>query len=251
MLTNQIYKPEQRGNNMTKNIKKIFILLAIDLLITLLLFLGASSFVSAADISISRVAYDYKQGSVIDIMNPCYYNGANCPVGTNCSITVYDPDNQVIVNNQPMTYGASFFNYTLPYANYSIGSYKCDMVCTYSGTSGSQRFYLDIGTGGSQSLFIILSIASIVLLILAILLKNNYIGFIASTLFILTGLYVLIYGVGNFLSDMYTTGIGWIFLGLGILFMIAAAYAAIAEGGLFYSEESDNDSLYSDTWGRP
>lgn len=208
------------------------------------------SFVSAGDISISRLAYDYKTNTVIDIKNPCYYNGNNCPVGTTCSITVYDPNNQVIINNQPMTYTPSYFNYTLPGTNYSIGSYRADMVCTYSGVSGSQSFYLDVGTGGSQNLFLILAFTSLLLLGTAIFLKNNYIGFISSTVFILTGLYSLIYGMGNLLGNMYTTAIGWVALGLGIFFMIASAYSAVAEGGLFYSEEGE-DSLYSDTWGAP
>lgn len=242
MLTNQIYKQPERRNSMAR-VMGIVIVMMFLVLITL-------TSVSAADIKISRLTYDYTVGSQIDIKNPCYYNGNNCPLTTTCSITVYNPDNAVIVNNQPMTYGGAFFNYTLPYGNYTVGSYKCDMVCTYSGVSGSQRFYLDIGTGGSQSLFIILTIGSLLLLLMAFVLKNNYIGFIASTLFILTGLYALIYGAGGFLSNMYTTAIGWIFLGLGIFFMIAAAYSAIAEGGLFYSEQGE-DSLDSDTWGAP
>lgn len=214
-------------------------------LITLTLVSAASS------ISISRLAYSYRAGAPVPIQNPCYYNGNNCPPTTSCNLTVFDPDNTVLVNNQPMTYGTTFFNYTLPNNNYTIGTYKCDMVCSYAGISGSQRFYLDIGTGGNQSLFIILSIGSLLLLLLAVVLKNNYIGFIASTLFILTGLYALIYGVGDLLGNMYTTAIGWILLGLGIFFMISAAYSSIAEGGLFYSEEKDDDNLYSDSWGTP
>lgn len=242
MLTNQIYKRPERRNSMAR----IMGLLLLGIFIVLI----GSFTVSAADISISRLAYDYKTNSVIDIKNPCYYNGANCPAGATCTITVYDPNNLVIVNNQPMTYGASYFNYTLPGTNYSIGSYRCDMVCTYSGVSGSQSFYLDVGTGGSQSLFIILALSSLLLLAVAMVLKNNYVGFICSTLFILTGLYALIYGAGNLLGNMYTTAIGWVALGLGLFFMIASAYSAIAEGGLFYSEEHE-DSLYSDTWGAP
>lgn len=247
MLTNnQIYKQSEPKKNMARVIG-IFIASLIIVLFTMTCVSAASS------ISISRLTYTYKVGSQIDIRNPCYYNGANCPPTTTCDLTVYDPENNVIINNQPMTYGGSFFNYTLPDANYSIGSYKSDMVCSYSGISGSQRFYLDIGTGGNQSLFIILSIASLLLLLVAVLLKNNYVGFISATLFIVTGLYVLIYGVGDFLGgSLYTNAIGWISLGLGLLFLIASAYSAISEGGLFGDgDEGYGDSLDSDTWGAP
>jgi len=241
MLNNQIYKQSERKNSMARIIGIM--------LIGIFIALIALSSVSAANVAISRLAYNYQVGSQIAIKNPCYYNGANCPVSTTCTITVYNPDNAVIVDNQPMTYNPAFFNYTLPDSNYTIGSYKCDMVCTYSGVSGSQRFYLDIGTGGNQALFIILAITSLLLLLVAVLLRNNYLGFISSALFIVTGLYVLIYGVGNFLGgSLYTNAIGWIALGLGIFFMIASAYSAIAEGGLFYSEEGE-DSLDSDSWG--
>jgi len=242
-MTNQIYKQPERKNNMARVIGIVIVGMFIALI--------ALASVSASSISISRLTYNYKINTIVDVRNPCYYNGANCPPPTTCTITVYDPDNAIIINNQQMTYNTAFFNYTLPYANYSIGSYKADMVCTYSGISGSQRFYLDIGTGGNQTLFIILSIGSLLLLLMAFMLKNNYIGFIASTLFILTGLYALIYGVGDLLGNMYTTAIGWIFLGLGIFFMIAAAYSTINEGGLFGDGEEREDSLSDDVWGTP
>lgn len=238
----QIYKPDKPINSMAKIMGIIFI--------ALFIAITALTTVSAGTISISRLAYDYKVGSTIDIKNPCYYNGANCPAGTTCDITVYNPDNQVIVNNQPMTYGASYFNYTLPNANYSIGSYKCDMVCTYSGVSGSQRFYLDIGSGGNMGLFLILALASVILLAVALFMQNEYIGFISGALFIMTGLFALIYGIGN-LANMYTNAIGWVSLGLGIMFLVAAGYSAAAGSGLFQKGEGFEDSLDSDTWGSP
>lgn len=243
-MTNQIYKQAKPKNNMAKVIYMFFI----GLFLAAIMFLTS---VSAASISISRVSYDYTVGSVIDIKNPCYYNGNNCPAGTNCTITVYDPDNQVIVNNQPMIYNTSYFSYTLPSANYSIGSYKCDMVCSYSGISGSQRFYLDIGSGGDMGLFLILAFASIILLAVALVMQNEYIGFIAGALFIMTGLFSLIYGIGN-LSNMYTNAIGWVSLGLGIMFLVAAGYSAAAGSGLFSGRDGAfEDSLESDTWGTP
>jgi hypothetical protein len=217
--------------------------------IFLALFIMAS--VSAASsISISRLTYNYRVGSPIEIRNPCYYNGNNCPSATNCNITVYDPSNVVIVNNQQMTYGGPYFNYTLPGLNYSIGSYKCDMVCTYSGVSGSQRFYLDIGSGGSTSLFLILAFASLLILVVAIVMKNEYIGFASGALFIITGLFSIIYGIGN-LSNMYTDSIGYVSLGLGLMFLVAAGYSAASGSGLFSGEdEGYEDSLMDDVWGQ-
>jgi hypothetical protein len=140
MLVSKNYKENIHSNIMTK----IFGIFLFTIVFTLLL-----NTVSANGITISRLSYNYKEGSIIDVKNPCYYNGAYCPVSTVCMITIFDSENNkdVLVSNQNMTYQVTYFNYTLPDTNYSIGSYPADMVCTYNGNSGSQRFYLDIGTG--------------------------------------------------------------------------------------------------------
>ena len=232
MLTNQIYKEPRRKDTMAK------IFLISIMIVTLIASIVAAS---AADISISRLVYQYKVNTQIAIKNPCYYNGNNCPPVTLCNLTVYDPNNAIIVDNQIMTYNPTYFNYTLPNNNYSIGSYKCDMVCSYAGTSGSQRFYLDVGSGGNMSLFIILAIASILVLGVAVFMQNEYIGFASGALFISTGLFSLIYGIGE-LSNFYTSSVGYVSLGLGIMFLVAAGYSAAAGSGLFSGgRESEED----------
>jgi hypothetical protein len=203
-----------------------------------------------AFVSAESLTYHYKLNSLLEIKNPCYFNGTYCPAATICKLTVYDPENLVILNNQEMTYSVSYFNYTLPNGNYSLGSYKCDMMCTYSGISGSQSFYLEIETGGNIYLFIILSIFSVIILVLGFTMKNQTIGFISGTAFILTGLYSFIFGIGN-LANLYTDGIAIISLGMGLFFMISAAYDSISESGLFSSGGEYLDSLDSDDWGKP
>jgi hypothetical protein len=244
MLNNQIYKELKPKNGMPR----IFGMFIFAVLI-LTLLTGA---VSASGISISKLTYNYKIGSEIKIMNPCYYNGANCPSTTLCNITVYqeDPNNVIIVDNQPMTYNPSFFNYTLPGNNWSTGAYKCDMVCTYNSLSGSQRFYLNIGSGGNLTIFIILAIASFLVLIAGIYLQNEYIGFISSVLWIATGLYVLIFGLVD-LENLYTQSLGWVSLGLGLVFLLSSAYSAISNGGFFKQDGAFEDALDSDSWGSP
>jgi hypothetical protein len=242
MLNNQIYKQSEHNNNMPK----IFGMFIFAVLI-LTLLIGT---VSASGISISQLTYNYKVNTQINIQNPCYYNGANCPPTTLCNLTVFDPDNSVIVDNQAMTYSITFFNYTLPGTNYSTGIYKCDMVCTYNSLSGSQRFYLNIGSGGNLTIFIILAIASFLVLIAGIYLQNEYIGFISSVLWIATGLYVLIFGLVD-LENLYTQSLGWVSLGLGLVFLLSSAYSAISNGGFFKQDGAFEDALDSDSWGSP
>lgn len=198
-----------------------------------------------------EASYTYKLHNNIDIKNPCYFNGTYCLSTAVCNITVYDPDNLIIVNNRAMTYQTSYFNYTLPTGNYTIGLYKNDMVCTQSGISGAQTFYFEIITGGNLGLFIVLAISSVLMLGVAIVMKNEYVGFVSGALFIMTGLFAIIYGVGN-LSNLYTDSIGYVSLGLGIMFLVAAGYSAAEGSGLFSGDEGGyEDSLDSDTWGSP
>jgi len=149
-----------------------------------------------------------------------------------------------------MDHNPSYFNYTLPLDNYTNGFYKCDMTCTDSGNSGFQTFYVEIETGGNVILFLILAFASVILMMTALVMQNEYIGFISGCLYIMTGLLVIIYGIGN-LSNMYTDSIGWVSLGLGIMFMVASGYSAAAGSGIFSKGNGFEDSLDSDTWGSP
>jgi hypothetical protein len=137
MLDNKKYKVGISNNNISK--ARIFLFVMI---FTLLI-----SMVSADELISLKPTYNYKFGNIVDIKNPCYFNGANCPSTALCNITVYNPDNSILVDNQQMTYNPTYFNYTLPDTNYSMGSYTCDMGCTFGGNSGTQRFYLNIGTG--------------------------------------------------------------------------------------------------------
>ena len=232
---NQVYKQSKPMNKMALKILPALILV----------------FIMITTVSAATSSYQYKIGSSIDIKNPCYFSGTYCTASATCALTVYNPDNLVIVNNQQMTYGGAYFNYTLPGNNYTVGLYKCDMTCTQSALSGSQTFYIEIQTGGNLGLFLILAIASFVLLIFAIWMQNEYMGFISGALFILTGLFSIIYGIGD-LSNMYTNGIGWVMLGLGIMFLGAAGYSAAEGSGLFSGKDGAfEDSLDSDTWGTP
>ena len=223
---------------------------SIIIIIAALMMLGLST-VSAIGFPIVP-SYQYQVYSEINIKNSCYFNSTFCPATTTCNITVYNPNNDVIVNNKNMTYGGAYFEYIIPDSgNLSVGFYKCDMICTNGGYSGTESFYIEIITGGNISLFIILAIASILILIFAIAMQNEYLGFISGALFIVTGLYSIIYGVAG-LANMYTDAIGYVALGLGIMFLAAAGYSAAAGSGLFSGRDGNfEDSLSDDVWGKP
>ena len=233
---NQIYKQSNTSNSMISK-----------MLVSLLIF---SFFITSVSAIEASYIYQVNTGE-IEVKNPCYLNGAFCSAGATCRITIYDPTNTIIVNNQLMDYHTSYWNYTLPPQNdsYMIGFYKSDMSCTDTGNSGSETFWFEVKTGGNMGLFLIMALASFVLLFTAIVMTNEYLGFATGALFILTGLFSIIYGVGD-LANMYTNSIGYVSLGLGLFFLFAAAYSAISDGG-FFKPDGHEDSLDSDTWGAP
>ena len=82
------------------------------------------------------------------------------------------------------------------------------------------------GEDAGYSLFLILAISSIVILALGMWAGNEYVGFLAGALFLITGLYSIAYGISN-LADLYTRAIGFVGLGLGLIFLIAAGYKVV------------------------
>ena len=89
----------------------------------------------------------YKQGETVNIKIPCLYNGTYCSNTTDCFITILNSADNVLVNNQQMSYGGSYFNYTFSNTNVS-GDYKTQMVCTNNGVSGNGLFNFKITENG-------------------------------------------------------------------------------------------------------
>jgi len=219
----------------------------------LFLLVFITTFVSAAD----TVAYTYKVSNEINVKNPCFNNGTYFSSGATCNITIFDTLNALIVNDQGMTNQLNFFNYTMDNGNvtWPQGRYRATMVCLDGGKGGSQTFLFDINSNGQSTntnltIFIVLALASVLILLAALLVENEYLGFISGALFVVTGLFVIIYGIGNW-SNMYTDAVGWVTLGLGLLFLLAAAYGAISSNKTVFAGGDFEDSLDADVWGRP
>jgi hypothetical protein len=128
----------------------------------------------------------------------------------------------------------NFYNYTFSDTTLPLGIYRNSMYCSDGINSGSEIFYFRINQTGdnrTSTLFLILALGSVIVLGFGVLFQNEYIGFIAGGLFIVTGVYVMIYGFAD-LSDMYTRAIAYVSIGLGLIFEVAAGYKVAEETGL-------------------
>jgi hypothetical protein len=174
----------------------------------------------------------------------CDVDGAPCnDTLVNCFLTVRDPDSNYILNSVSMVVEDNGdATYTIPGANLTQIStaYSGKVYCTNGAVSSTEAFDMEInGTGDDRgnSLFIILAIASLLVIGLAVISENEYIGFMGGALFIMTGIYALIYGIGN-LANMYTQAIAYVSIGLGFLFFVAAGYKA-ADGNVSFSSQDE------------
>lgn len=176
--------------------------------------------------------YTFKVGEDANLIASCDIDGVPCDPSTGaCNLTLRDPDDNYVVNYQPMTlkFGGDI-NYTLQTNQITqIGDYSGKINCMDGGQNKTANFIMAITPTGKNTgygLFLILAISSIAILVLGIWAENEYVGFLAGTLFMVTGLYSLAYGISN-LADLYTRAIGFVCLGLGLIFMIAAGYKVV------------------------
>lgn len=181
----------------------------------------------------------FKQNTCVGLKQTC----DNCTY-VNVS-AVESPDTTITALNKVMTKTNILYNYTWCDTD-QLGEYKVYTFGDLNGltTSGSYTFTITTtGTpkGSTLSMTLILLVAALLLMLIAIFAKNEWIGFISGSLFIVGGIYTMIYGLGN-MADLYTRAIGFSSIGFGIMLAVAAGYKVAEEGfGGFSSSEEDDD----------
>ena len=220
---------------MNKNNNKLIVLIMTMIMMTIL----SGTLISAADTyptTIQKLPQEVTQGQSVDLPQ----GGSN---GTDswvwCNITrIIDPDHNVLLSDIVMNKGGYNFNAPLNgMYTQEIGSYTVETVCGDGINVKSGIYSFEVTTtGGSMnlSLWIALTmiVISLVLFIIALYADNQYIGFITGISFIVSGMYIMIYGFGA-LADLYTRTIAIVVLALGmIVFFISAFHEHGDDNGL-------------------
>lgn len=184
------------------------------------------TFVSAEDIT-------FKVGQTADLKLYATINGSFSPTII-CNATIIYPNESVMIDNKLMTNQVTFQNITL-IDSQVLGKYRYIVSCKEGGEASSDAGFFYITPSGDSrgvSYVLIAAIGSLILFILALYTRNQYMGFIAGTLLIVTGVYVMIYGFNN-INEMLSRSIAYVILGLGIFITISSAYEVIED----FSEE--------------
>jgi hypothetical protein len=207
----------------------------------MILFLSVILFINV--ISAADPDFTFKIGDPMDFKIPCTFSGAPCNVSAFCLLTLKNSVGTYVLNNAAMTHQTNGdFNYTIP--GQLVGDYTGKAYCSQSGYDHTTTFLLRVTPTGDNrgvSLFLILAFSSFILFITALVLRNEYIGFISGSLILVTGVYTIIYGIAN-LSDDYTRAISYIFLALGALSVLVSGIEMIS--GIESGGNQPTDDLY-------
>jgi hypothetical protein len=174
------------------------------------------------------------------------YNSTSGATFTNSSLncTLYILDNKGVqyyrFSNQAganglMTYGkgaplcVNCWTMTLPKENLSVGIYsyqiKCQGGAGIDAIGGYYTGFFEVTPTGNQSnttIFLFLLISSCVLLYFSYLFKNYIFATLSGFLFIITGIYSMIYGFAD-ITNLYTQMISLIILGVGMIITVTAS----------------------------
>lgn len=180
----------------------------------------------------------FKVDTCVELKQTC----GNCSY-VNITSVLY-PNSTPVVINDLMTKDGSSFNYTFC-ENSALGNYIVNGIGDPEGVPTIFAYNYIITTTGNNNNYVIplfLALGGFILLIFAFVLKNNYLGFMTGILFIVLGIYTIVYGLG-IMSDFYTTAIAYVSLGLGLFIFLASAYSAINETNvnLFKIGREDED----------
>lgn len=179
----------------------------------------------------SEASFIKKQYNPLEINIPVY-NSDNSPSNssTNCNLTIRTPMYVILVDNVQMTFNVGGrFNHTLRNVT-ELGEYPYHINCDNGADYGFATFSVEVTpTGQKQSsilenpILIIFGLLALGIALMGLFVKIPAFGFIASIMFLMGGIYTMIYGINN-LTDFYTQSVAIVLIGLGFIFMFSSAY---------------------------
>jgi|TARA_R100000750_G_scaffold62840_1_gene58453 hypothetical protein len=190
------------------------------------------------------VNFFVKENTDYDVKVSCENQGNFCSSSVACNVTFVYPNSTILIDNQEMTnLNNGYFNYSLiPAQTIPVGKYSGRTGCTDGNVSATTTFNYEVTSTGikGESIFnnpslIFFGILSFAFLFLGVYFSNPSMGFIGSIIFLLMGVYMMIYGFNN-ITDFYTRGAAISIIGLGFIFMFASAYEWMGLGNEFGNE---------------
>jgi len=168
----------------------------------------------------------FKQYECVNIIVPLNTTNVNIT-----NIATPSPNSQIILTNQAMTRNENLFNYSFCSTN-KTGIYTYGF-CNIEGDCYSNSFEINpIGKISTSILnnpyLLILGLLGLILVLFGAVKGIPWFGFIGSIMFLLLGVYTMIYGFDNG-TDLYTRGVAITLLGMGFIFLFTSSYEWLSE----------------------
>lgn len=169
----------------------------------------------------------FKMHDCVELIQTC----SNCSY-VNITSVKY-PSSVQALGNVNMTKTGTVYTYDFCSANYS-GTYVVSGVGDVDGTDTVFAYTFDVTPSGYENQYIFLILVGVVcisVIILGIKTEDYWIIMFGGILILLSGFYVLIYGIDVVKDVMTTRAIGFILWGIGIYMIIRAAIEQLKIGG--------------------
>ena len=177
--------------------------------------------------------------SAIHLVNTDYSLVVSSNNATDCNFTYIQLPNQTtIFYNVEMTQSYNDFNVVVKAENFTLTGETCMGITCTDGTTDEVGSVCEevnsTSTTNSQSslLFLILILSALVFFVGGYLLDQDWLIFLSGILWMITGVYVMIYGILNF-TNLYTRTIAAVCLAVGIVLIVAGIFNISKAGGDF------------------
>lgn len=177
---------------------------------------------------VAEESFIFKQYSEFTLDIAMANNNLSDCLDCSCSYSIFYPNGSSFVRKEVGTNTNGF----CVYSNTALitGIYGVQMDFNNSIDNGKASFDFEVTPTGiiqtsilDNPIFLILGVLGLILVIFGATKGIPWFGFIGSILFLLLGIYTMIYGFNN-TTDLYTRGVAITLLGMGFIFMFAAAY---------------------------
>ena len=187
------------------------------------LFLFMISFVVA-----DTIKNTHKIGTNVDLRIPFEVDGGAASSSADCNVTLTYPNETIVFSNSTATNNnKGIFNITLSQEkNIALGWYEwVAFCCDGSKCAGGYGDFKVTTTGGERgfTIFLVLIIGALVLFVFGYYSDIEFLVFFGGILFIVGGVYSMIYGIGDS-ADLYTRAIAGVIIGMGMVLIVASIY---------------------------
>ena len=177
----------------------------------------------------SASSYVFEQNEAVDLKVACVDEVEQpCNATIHCNITILYPNGNTLIDNQPMTYGAVYYTYSLTSDQTStLGEYSVNIFCLGTGNGFSTFTYeiTETGEAGGDyrvAIYVIIILGWLLFIIGAYRAEYTFVA-LAGIILLISGVYVLINGLDNF-DNTLTIAFGGIHALFGGYLMIRAGW---------------------------